>query len=144
MAKRRTKSEMLQATELCQSYLLVTKNDPHKAYNQYIKDHLLSSQLLPHYISGIKDFIKASKQLELDLQEIRQERERAEEHKNTMEDNIERIKTLDRKKVMEEFKKAEGNRKLNLCTLATMLYHQDFRGINQSEIYTGLELLEAE
>lgn len=142
MAKRRTKQDMLQAAELCQSYLLETNNNPHKAYDQYIKDNLLRGQLFPHYISGIKDFIKASKQLEIDLKQIRLEREREEKSKNTMEENLERIKTLDRQKVMEEFKTAEGNRKLNLCTLATMLHYQDFRGITQSEIYTAMELLE--
>jgi len=143
MAKRRTKQDMQQAAELCQSYLLATNNNPHKAYDQYIKDNLLKGQLFPHYINGIKDFIKASKQMEVDLKEIRQEREQIEKSKNTMEENLERIKTLDRQKVMEEFKKAEGNRKLNLCTLATMLHFRDFTGINQSEIYTALELLES-
>lgn len=146
---RRTKSEMRQAAELCQSYLLVTNNNPYKAYDQYIKDYLLYGKILPYYISGIKDFIKASikdfikasKQMEIDLQQIRQEREREAQRKITAEENLEKIKNLDIKLVMEEFKKAEGNRKLNLCTIANMLHFKDFTGINQSEIYTALELI---
>jgi hypothetical protein len=42
-------------------YLNKTNNNPHKAYDEYIKYHLLSGKQLPEDIKGIKDFITASK-----------------------------------------------------------------------------------
>jgi hypothetical protein len=45
-------------------YLNKTGNNPHKAYDEYIKYHLLSGKPMPEDITGIKDFIKASKPVE--------------------------------------------------------------------------------
>lgn len=41
-------------------YLNKNNNDPQKAYNEYIKYHLLSGNKLPEDVSGIRDFIKES------------------------------------------------------------------------------------
>jgi hypothetical protein len=46
---------------LVYEYLNKTGNNPHKAYDEYIKYHLLSGKSLPEDIKGIKDFITASK-----------------------------------------------------------------------------------
>ncbi|HBY20011.1 MAG TPA: hypothetical protein DEG71_03215 [Clostridiales bacterium] len=61
MAKRRDKYDMEQMRDTVNSYLLINNNNPHAAYNGYIKDHLLSGKLLPHYVNGLKDFIAVSK-----------------------------------------------------------------------------------
>jgi hypothetical protein len=37
-----------------------TNNDPHQAWDEYIKYFLLSGKKMPDDINGIKDFIKAS------------------------------------------------------------------------------------
>ena len=46
---------------LVYEYLNKTGNNPHKAYDEYIKYHLLSGERLPEDIKGLKDFITASK-----------------------------------------------------------------------------------
>jgi len=73
MAKRRTKSDMQKAANTSRLFLL-SDNNPHTAYEQYIKDHLLSGNPFPYYIAGIKDFITASKLLKSDILAIKQKR----------------------------------------------------------------------
>jgi len=60
-ARRRDKHDMEQMRDTVNSYLLINNNNPHAAYNGYIKDHLLSGKVLPYYVNGIKDFIAVSK-----------------------------------------------------------------------------------
>ena len=45
---------------LINEFLEKTNNDPHKAWDEYIKYHLMSGNSFPEDIKGIKDFIKAS------------------------------------------------------------------------------------
>lgn len=47
--------------QLIYNFLQKTNNDPHKAWDEYIKYHLLSGKPFPEDIKGIQDFIKASK-----------------------------------------------------------------------------------
>ena len=47
--------------QLVYEFLQKTNNDPHKAYDEYIKYHLLSGNPFPKDVKGITDFIKASK-----------------------------------------------------------------------------------
>jgi len=138
MAKRRTKSDMQKAANTCRLFLLAD-NNPHTAYNQYIKEHLLSGQSFPYYIAGIKDFITASKVLESDILSIKAERERSESRENEKQTELEKIKSLSIEQVLKAYKQAEGNQKLELCSLSMMVYRQDFTGITQSEIYTAKE-----
>jgi esterase/lipase len=58
---KRTSEQLQQAQDITSQYLQESKNDPHKAYDLYIKDHLLSGKSFPSCIEGIKDFITASK-----------------------------------------------------------------------------------
>ena len=60
MVRRRDKHDMEQMRDTVNSYLLLNNNNPHAAYNEYIKNHLLSGKLLPHYVNGLKDFIAVS------------------------------------------------------------------------------------
>ena len=45
---------------LINEFLVKTDNNPHKAYDEYIKYHLLSGIIFPSDVTGIKDFIIAS------------------------------------------------------------------------------------
>jgi len=138
MTKRRTKQDMAKAANTCRLYLL-SDNNPHHAYDQYIKDHLLSGRSFPYYIQGIKDFITASKLLESDIMAIKAERERSKNQGNEKQTELEKIKSLSIEQVLKAYKQAEGNQKLELCSLSMMVYRQDFVGLNQSEIRTAKE-----
>jgi len=138
MTKRRTKSEMVQAADTCRSYLL-SDNNPHRAWDQYISYHLKNNLQLPYYIHSIKDFITASKVLDQDIQAIKKEKERSENQKENKKSDLELIKSLDIKIVMQAYRNAIGDKKLELCTLVNMLHAKDFTGITQSEIYTAKE-----
>ena len=98
---------------------------------------MLSGQPFPYYISGIKDFITASKLLESDILAIRKEKERSESQFNEKQSDMELIKNLSIESVLKAYKQAEGNQKLELCNLANMVHAKDFTGITQSEIYTA-------
>lgn len=140
MANRRTKSDLQKVASICRLYL-IQENDPHKAWDQYIKDHMEQNKLIPTYITGIRDFIKASKILEHDIQVIKKDKEQQEIHKINKENDMDTIKKLDINLVMQAYRNAEGDRKLELCNIANMVNLKDFRGITQSEIYTAKELL---
>lgn len=72
--KRRNKDNMEQMKDLVSYYLTFSNNDPHKAYDEYIKEHLLSGKQLPYFIKGLEDFIKVAKQKEVEKQ-IKEEKE---------------------------------------------------------------------
>jgi len=61
MARRRDKHDMELMRDTANSYLLLNNNNPRTAWNEYIKDHLLSGKIMPYYIKGLKDFITVSK-----------------------------------------------------------------------------------
>ena len=48
-------------------FLAKADNNPHKAYDEYIKYHLLAGKQLPEDVKGLKDFMKASKPQEQKL-----------------------------------------------------------------------------
>lgn len=60
---RRTKREMELMNDDCRYYLLQTNNDPHKAHELMVKEHLTSAQMIPYYIKGVKDFTTVSQEL---------------------------------------------------------------------------------
>jgi hypothetical protein len=64
---RRTKREMELMKGDVTYYLLQTNNEPHKAYDLFIKEHLESGEWLPYYIKGNKDFIQVSQELAVEL-----------------------------------------------------------------------------
>ena len=61
--KRRSKEDMDNMRNLVEYYLIINNNDPHKAYNCYIKEYLLNGNKLPYYINGLNDFNKVSKEI---------------------------------------------------------------------------------
>ncbi len=47
--------------QLVYEFLQQNDNDPHEAWDEYIKYHLLSGKPFPDDVKGLQDFIKASK-----------------------------------------------------------------------------------
>jgi hypothetical protein len=69
---RRNKNDMRLMENECTYYLLQTGNNPHKAYDLFIKEHLESNQTFPYYVKGMKDFLKVSQDLAIKLNQKEQ------------------------------------------------------------------------
>ena len=132
---RRTKAELETASRLIKLYLADTENDPHQAYNEYIKFYLISGQQLPKYIKGIKDFIKVSTQYQKEYEYKQQLEQQKQDNKVLEQDYIEKIKELtkegDYQKVKESYSTATGNNKLALCSLMNYLHNKEL-GIKEN------------
>jgi hypothetical protein len=88
---KRNAKEIEQAQEIVSEYLQETNNNPHEAYNKYIKYYLESGKSLPTFIEGIKDFIRWSKP-EQNKSKIHRPTKQKESIKMNAEDILEHIK----------------------------------------------------
>ena len=59
---KRTKTEIGYAMEICKLWLKFYNNDPMLTYNEYLKNMIECGVDFPHYVDGLSDFIKASKE----------------------------------------------------------------------------------
>ena len=109
--KRRNKEEIQQMRELVNSYLLSNGNDPHKAYDDYIKYFLTNNIMLPYYVKGLEDFVNLSKDKKhndlLLMQAVKEEKE-LEEARN---ENKIKFENLLINLTFEEVKKIWNNKK---------------------------------
>jgi len=78
--------------QIVYEYLNKTNNNPHKAYDEYIKYHLLSGRQFPEDVKGIKDFIKASKPEEKKKKTTYRKPSQITEYKMTIEEVVEELK----------------------------------------------------
>lgn len=99
---RRTKTELLQMENTCKLYLLEVKNDPHKAYDNFIKENLISG--LPYYIKGIKDFIKVSQILAVELNRVDQMKKADKQRAASKEEIINKILSLSLEEIKSIYK----------------------------------------
>jgi len=130
---------MTKAANTCRLYLIQESN-PHKAFEQYIKDHMISGQPMPYYIQGVKDFITASKVLESDILAIKAERERVENREESKQTDLDKIKLLDAMVIFQTYKIAKTNeQKMELCDLYHSVNSKEFNGITESQIYMAKE-----
>jgi len=135
---RRTKEQLNQASRLIKLYLSDTQNDPHNAWDEYIKFYLVSGQSLPTFINGIKDFIKVSKEYQKEFEYNLLLEQRKLDNKALEVDYAERIKLLtkegDYEKVKKCYKEAESqksNNKYPLCNLMVYLHSKFTKGIEE-------------
>jgi len=133
---RRTKQQLEAASRLIKLYLADTDNDPHNAYNEYIKFYLVSGQQLPGYIKGLKDFIKVSKEYQKEYEYKQQLEQRKQDNKILELDYAEKIKGLTKEedyiKVKDAYSKAQVNTgKHALCELMLLLYRKSLGNIEE-------------
>ena len=76
---------------LVNEFLAENRNDPHKAYDEYIKHHLLCGMPIPTDITGLKDFIKQSEP------EVKKKKQRK---------SIKKIENMDAKNIIREIKES--------------------------------------
>lgn len=140
--KRRTKLDMKWMKEDVTEYLSRSNNNPHKAFDLFIKEHLERQSLLPHYIKGIKDFINVSATYQAELDKQQAEKEHRQNIKANKEQIVQTLNTMsanDFKPLYMEYKdKVSNSDKLNLVTIYTMIHQQDFRGFDETLLNTIL------
>ncbi len=139
---RRTKKDMELMESEVRYYLLQTNNDPHAAHEKMIKEYLTSNQSIPYYIKGVKDFIKVSQQLAIELnrkeQMAKKDKERYEQ-KETIINYILSLSLEDIKTIYKQYKdNVTHSDKLNIVDVYNLIYSNDMQEkyINQSIINT--------
>ncbi|MED1125550.1 hypothetical protein [Bacillus atrophaeus] len=139
---RRTKKEMEYMKDDVRYYLLINNNNPHKAYDNMVKDHLKSGEIIPYYIKGIKDFNSVFAELAIELNRKDQMKKRDKERFEKTESvkNFILNLTLDEiKNIYKSYKdKVSKNDKLNIHGVYMMIFNADVqeRYIDKSTINT--------
>lgn len=139
---RRTKREMEKMNNFCRLYLLSNKLDPHAAYEEMVKEHLGSGQMIPYYIKGIKDFINVSQELAAELnykERMKKKDQERQSEKETIINYIMNISKEDINKIWKEYnKKVTHSEKLNIVDVHMCIHTDDMKEsyIDQSTINT--------
>lgn len=128
---RRTKREMEYMNSFVRLYLLSTNNNPHKAHEAMIKEHLETAQMIPYYITGVKDFIKVSQELAVELnrkdQMAKKDRERHQE-KESVKNYIMSLGKEEIKTIYKQYKnEVTQSEKLILHDLYMMIFSDDLQ-----------------
>lgn len=137
---RRTKQEMEQMRLDVRYYLYQTNNNPHAAFDLMIKEHLHSGQSMPFYIKSIKDFIKVSQELALELGRKEQMAKRDKELAMAKESVISYIMNLSKEDIKSIYRNHKDSvthsQKLVLHDVYMMIHSDDMQEkyINQSTI----------
>lgn len=138
---RRNKRDMQRMENEVRLYLLSNKLDPHAAYDEMVKDYLTTGQSIPYYIKGIKDFIKVSQVLAVELNRKEQmkkaDREQAEQ-KEIIINYMLNLSKEDIKGIYKKYKdKVSHSDKLVIIDMYNLIwsdYKPDKKDINQHEI----------
>ena len=121
---RRTKNEMQRMESDVRYYLTYNNLDAHKAYDNYIKDHLLSGQSFPYYINGIKDFIKFESIMKAEKKQKEEQKIREQEYQEQKKNTLELIQTIPVENFMKAYRQAKEvgteKHKMALCDMAIL------------------------
>jgi hypothetical protein len=121
---RRTKNDMQRMESDVRYYLTYNNLDGHKAYDNYIKDHLLSGRSFPHYINGIKDFLKFETIMKAEQEQRKQQKIRIQEEQEQKKTTIEQIQALPVESFITAYRQAKEtgteNHKMALCDMAML------------------------
>lgn len=132
--KRRTKIEIEWMKQEVMEYLLKTNNDPHKAWDLYIKHHLENNILMPHYIKGIKDFLLVAEE----IKEENQKQVYEEKKKLELKDYQEQLSKITIEKYKNElypiFKTMSNKEKQSMVHLWSCVITRDFKMIEWGDV----------
>lgn len=105
-------------------YLTYNNYDGHKAYDNYIKDYLLSGNSLPYYINGIKDFLKFETIMKTEQKQKEDQKLKQQEEQKQKKNIIEQIQSIPVEDFITAYKQAKEigteKHKMALCDMATL------------------------
>lgn len=149
---RRTKNELEKMESLVRLYLDDTNNDPHIAWDEYVKYNMISNNKFPDYIKGIKDFIKVSEKYHAEFEYKKRLEVKKQENKKLEKNYEEIIKNLNKENDYPRIREAyynpdNKNYKLPLCELMiyTKLDQEERKGwkfsANDIRVYKDLNII---
>lgn len=94
MKYRRNKRDMEYMNNTCRLYLLANGLNPHKAYDDMIKEHLMSGKQLPYYVKGLKDFVIVSEELKRELNLLQSQKDNQKDNQAQQENDIDKLKAI--------------------------------------------------
>lgn len=130
MAKRRTKMEMLWMKKEVKQWLIRNGNDPHKAWDDYVKYHLTNNLSMDYYIKGLKDFINVSADLADQMTKEKIKKEYKEKMEQKKERLINELKEMPKDAAVKLWKtnknKLSNKDKITLVDIVNMVIAQDY------------------
>ncbi|STO12828.1 Uncharacterised protein [[Flavobacterium] thermophilum] len=131
---RRNKLQMKWMREEVTEYLLKTNNDPHAAWDLFIKRHLQAGIEIPEWIHGKKDFVKVSKELE-QLGFVKNEMEQKEEQRKQAMNVLKQMSTKEARKLWSKFRnQLTKNEELILVDLINLIYANEWQYIENQHL----------
>lgn len=139
MKKRRTKVEMVWMENDVREWLYKTNNDPHKAWDEYIKDMLTRGVARAYYIKGIKDFIAVSEKVKLEdkIEEEKAVQKAIQEEKKESIINWLKGLTVEEytKSIKPIFKQIEDkNLRMMIVNIWAMIQDKSYKGLTNEDL----------
>jgi hypothetical protein len=130
---RRNKLQMKWMREEVTEYLLKTNNDPHAAWDLFVKRHLQAGIEIPEWIHDKKDFVKVSKELE-QIGFIKSEIEQRETQRKQAMDALKSMTEKEIKALWRFRDQVTPNEKLMLVDLIHLAYAKDWKYIENKHL----------
>lgn len=130
---RRNKLQMKWMREDVTEYLLKTNNDPHAAWDLFIKRHLQAGISIPEWIKGKQDFVKVSKELE-QIGFVKSEMEQKEAQRKQTMDTLKSMTEKEIKALWRFRDQVTPNEKLTLVDLIHLAYAKDWQYIENQHL----------
>lgn len=145
---RRSKKDMELMQDDVRYYLTFNNNDAHKAHEAMIKEHLESGQMIPYYIKGVKDFIKVSQELAVELNRKEQMKKKDQERFEARENTIDYIMNLSKEEIKRIYRTYKNrvfkNEEICLVDIYMLIFSNELekKHINQLTISTFNKIIE--
>jgi hypothetical protein len=131
---RRNKLQMKWMREEVTEYLLKTNNDPHVAWDLFVKRHLQAGIEIPEWIHGKKDFVKVSKELE-QLGFVKSEMEQKEEKRKQVMNILKQMSAKEARKLWSKFRnQLTKNEELTLVDLIMLIEFNEWHCIEDKHL----------
>jgi hypothetical protein len=138
MKTKRNKLAMKWMREDVTEYLQRSNNDPHQAWDLFIKEHLEAGKPLPNWIKGKKDFVKVANELQTEIERQQTEKEFKQQLKAQKENILQELKQFTNEGIKAIWKnysnKLNKNEKIYLADLINIIYYQQWNSLNNNHI----------
>jgi hypothetical protein len=138
MRTKRNKLAMQWMREDVTEYLQRTNNDPHKAWDLFIKEHLEANKPLPNWIKGKKDFVKVANELQTEIERQQREKEFKQQQKTQKESILQELKQLNIEQIKALWKnhkeQCTTNEKIILSDIVNFVYLGEWNSIDDKHI----------